>query len=555
MENKKTTGADIVVDTLINQNVEYIFGIPGAKIDKVFDVLLDRGPKLILTRHEQNAAFIAGGIGRITGKPGVVLVTSGPGASNLATGLVTANAEGDPIVAIAGNVSRADSLKRTHQSMDNAALFAPITKYSKEVVHPDNISEALVNAFREATSPRKGATFVSLPQDIVNATDLKETAILPFNKHDLGPAEESKIHQLIVEIKKAKLPVLLLGMRSSSREVTTVIRKLLTKTKIPVVETFQAAGVISRELETCFYGRVGLFKNQPGDILLDQSDLVIAIGYDPIEYDPVVWNHDKKSKIIHIDEVIADIDNYYQPELELIGDLPATLNKFIDKFEGLTLNPAEDKILNDLHTRLMASQNVKKTSDSNLTHPLHIINTLRALIDDKVTVAVDVGSIYIWMARHFRSYEPRRLLFSNGMQTLGVSLPWGIAACLVRPEEKVVSMSGDGGFLFSAMELETAVRLNLPLVHLIWNDGYFDMVAFQQNMKYNRTSAVELGPVDFVKYAESFGAIGLRVNHPNELQSVLEQALAANKPVIVDIPVDYKDNILLAKTLLDTEIY
>ncbi|AHF58325.1 acetolactate synthase AlsS [Spiroplasma eriocheiris] len=555
MENKKITGADIVVDTLINQNVEYIFGIPGAKIDKVFDVLLDRGPKLILTRHEQNAAFIAGGIGRITGKPGVVLVTSGPGASNLATGLVTANAEGDPIVAIAGNVSRADSLKRTHQSMDNAALFAPITKYSKEVVHPDNISEALVNAFREATSPRKGATFVSLPQDIVNATDLKETAILPFNKHDLGPAEESKIDQLIVEIKKAKLPVLLLGMRSSSREVTTVIRKLLTKTKIPVVETFQAAGVISRELETCFYGRVGLFKNQPGDILLDQSDLVIAVGYDPIEYDPVVWNHDKKSKIIHIDEVIADIDNYYQPELELIGDLPATLNKFIDKFEGLTLNPTEDKILNDLHTRLMASQNVKSTSDSNLTHPLHIINTLRALIDDKVTVAVDVGSIYIWMARHFRSYEPRRLLFSNGMQTLGVALPWGIAACLVRPGEKVVSMSGDGGFLFSAMELETAVRLNLPLVHLIWNDGYFDMVAFQQNMKYNRTSAVELGPVDFVKYAESFGAIGLRVNHPSELQSVLEQALAANKPVIVDIPVDYKDNILLAKTLLDKEIY
>ncbi|WHQ37171.1 acetolactate synthase AlsS [Spiroplasma sp. SV19] len=555
MSRNKKTGADIVVDTLINQNVKYIFGIPGAKIDKVFDVLVDRGPELILTRHEQNAAFMAAAVGRITGEPGVVLVTSGPGASNLATGLVTANSEGDPVVAIAGNVSREDSLKRTHQAMDNAALFQPITKYSKEVVHPNNISEALANAFREATTGRKGAAFVSLPQDIVNAEDINHEALVLSSNYDLGSACDEKIINLIAEIKQAKLPVLLLGMRSSDAVTTAAIRKIVEKTKLPVVETFQAAGVISRDLEQHFYGRVGLFKNQPGDILLDHADLVIAIGYDPVEYDPKVWNKNKDSKIIHIDEVIADIDNYYQPTLELVGDIAKTLQKFAVGFDKLTLASNENKVLDNLKTKLEDGQNLKHSEKSDLTHPLHIIHTVRKLISDDMTVTVDVGSLYIWMARHFRSYEPRTLLFSNGMQTLGVALPWAIGTALVRPGKKVISMSGDGGFLFSAMELETAVRLNLPIIHLIWTDGTFDMVAFQQNMKYNRTSGVELGPVDFVKYAESFGAIGMRVNHSSELEDVFKKALAANKPVVIDIPVDYSENILLGKTLLEKEIY
>lgn len=555
MSKNKKTGADIVVDTLINQNVKYIFGIPGAKIDKVFDVLVDRGPELILTRHEQNATFIAAAVGRITGEPGVVLVTSGPGASNLATGLVTASSEGDPVVAIAGNVGREDSLKRTHQAMDNAALFQSITKYSKEVVHPNNISEALANAFREATTGRKGAAFVSLPQDIINAEDIQHEALVLSSNYDLGSACNEKIGSLIAEIKQAKLPVLLLGMRSSDVITTAAIRKIVEKTKLPVVETFQAAGVISRDLEQHFYGRVGLFKNQPGDILLDCADLVIAIGYDPVEYDPKVWNKNKDSKIIHIDEVIADIDNYYQPTLELVGDIAKTLQKFAAGFDKLSLASNENKILDNLKLKLEDSQNLKHSEKSDLTHPLHIIHTVRKLISDDMTVTVDVGSLYIWMARHFRSYEPRTLLFSNGMQTLGVALPWAIGAALVRPGKKVISMSGDGGFLFSAMELETAVRLNLPIIHLIWNDGTFDMVAFQQNMKYNRISGVELGPVDFVKYAESFGAIGMRVNHPNELEDVLQKAFAANKPVLVDIPVDYSENILLGKKLLEKEIY
>ncbi|WP_167628708.1 acetolactate synthase AlsS [Listeria valentina] len=549
------TGADLVVDSLINQGVTHVFGIPGAKIDKVFDVMEERGPELIVSRHEQNATFMAAAVGRLTGKPGVVLVTSGPGASNLATGLVTATSEGDPVVAIAGNVGRQDRLKRTHQSMDNAALFKSITKYSEEVVDAKNIPEALSNAFRAAEEPRQGGAFISLPQDIVTEEHVPAKAIRSLARPKTGPATKEQVAKLITRLKKAKLPVLLLGMRASSPEVTASIRRLLQKTSIPVVETFQAAGVISRELESNFFGRVGLFRNQPGDILLSKADLVITVGYDPIEYEPKAWNASSDRTIVHIDDIIAEIDHYYQPVTELVGNISLTLDRINAKFDGLELGEAEQEILRGLHEQLEQRDIPSEPDETNLVHPLSVIESLRSKIDDDVTVTVDVGSHYIWMARHFRSYEPRRLLFSNGMQTLGVALPWGIAAGLVRPGEKVVSISGDGGFLFSAMELETAVRLRIPLVHLIWNDGSYDMVAFQQKMKYGKEAAVRFGGVDFVKYAESFGAKGLRVERPQDLDAVLTEALQSEGPVIVDIPIDYRENIKLGESLLPDQFY
>ncbi|MGJ8729630.1 acetolactate synthase AlsS [Listeria aquatica] len=549
------TGADLVVDSLINQGVTHVFGIPGAKIDKVFDIMEERGPELIVSRHEQNAAFMAAAVGRLTGKPGVVLVTSGPGASNLATGLVTATSEGDPVVALAGNVGRQDRLKRTHQSMDNAALFKSITKYSEEVVDAKNIPEALSNAFRAAEEPRQGGAFVSLPQDIVTEEQVPAKAIRSLARPKTGPATKEQVAKLITRLKKAKLPVLLLGMRASSPEVTASIRRLLQKTSIPVVETFQAAGVISRELESNFFGRVGLFRNQPGDILLSKADLVITVGYDPIEYEPKAWNASSDRTIVHIDDFIAEIDHYYQPVTELVGNISLTLDRINAKFDGLELGETEQEILRGLHEKLEQRDIPSEPDETNLVHPLSVIESLRSKIDDDVTVTVDVGSHYIWMARHFRSYEPRRLLFSNGMQTLGVALPWGIAAGLVRPGEKVVSISGDGGFLFSAMELETAVRLRIPIVHLIWNDGSYDMVAFQQRMKYGKEAAVRFGGVDFVKYAESFGAKGLRVERPEELDTVLTEALQSEGPVVVDIPIDYRENIKLGESLLPDQFY
>lgn len=557
-KKKKYYGADAVVDSLINHDVKFVFGIPGAKIDRVFEKLDhptdENAPQFILTRHEQNAAFMAAGIGRITGHPGVVITTSGPGASNLATGLATATTEGDPVLAISGQVQRTDLLRQTHQSMNNTSVFSGITKYDAEVQDPDNISEVIANAYQEAEDGKQGASFISIPQDVTDGT-VTTDIIKPLPAPILGPASPIESTLLAARIKKAKLPVLLVGMRASDSQTSTAIRNLVRDTHLPVVETFQGAGIISRELEDDFFGRVGLFRNQLGDKLLKESDLVIAIGYDPVEYEPRNWNKNVDKELVVIDSVRAQLDKNFQPQRELIGDISQTLEFLLPYMKGFKLPEKAVPFLAQLRDQLkLRDEPPALTEDQVRSHPLAVIQAMQARISDEMTVTVDVGSFYIWMARHFRSYNPRHLLFSNGMQTLGVALPWAISAALVRPETKIVSVSGDGGFLFSAQDLETAVRLNLNIVHLIWNDGNYDMVKFQEEMKYGDSAAVKFGPVDFVKYAESFGATGLRVNQAADLEKVLDEAFQISGPVVVDIPVDYSFNHELGKQLLDDQL-
>ena len=536
-EEKQLYGADLVVDSLINHDVDYVFGIPGAKIDRVFDTLEDKGPELIVARHEQNAAFMAQGVGRITGKPGVVLVTSGPGVSNLATGLVTATDEGDPVLAIGGQVKRADLLKRAHQSMNNVAMLEPITKYAAEVHDANTLSETVANAYRHAKSGKPGASFISIPQDVTDAP-VSVKAIKPMTDPKLGSASVSDINYLAQAIKNAVLPVLLLGNGASSEAVTYSIRQILKHVKLPVVETFQGAGIVSRDLEEdTFFGRVGLFRNQPGDMLLKKSDLIIAIGYDPIEYEARNWNAEISARIIVIDVEPAEVDTYFQPERELIGNVEATLDLLLPAIQGYKLPEGSVEYLKGLKNTVVEDVKFDRQPEEGTVHPLDLIEVLQEQTDDDMTVTVDVGSHYIWMARYFKSYEPRHLLFSNGMQ--------------------VISVSGDGGFLFSAQELETAVRLKLPIVHIIWNDGHYNMVEFQEEMKYGRSSGVDFGPVDFVKYAESFGAKGYRATSKEEFSSLLQEALAqaVDGPVLIDVPIDYKDNIKLGETILPDEFY
>ncbi|HDF2030587.1 TPA: acetolactate synthase AlsS [Staphylococcus aureus] len=549
MTDKKYTAADMVIDTLKNNGVEYVFGIPGAKIDYLFNALIDDGPELIVTRPEQNAAMMAQGIGRLTGKPGVVLVTSGPGVSNLTTGLLTATSEGDPVLALGGQVKRNDLLRLTHQSIDNAALLKYSSKYSEEVQDPESLSEVMTNAIRIATSGKNGASFISIPQDVISSP-VESKAISLCQKPSLGVPSEHDINDVIEAIKNASFPVLLAGMRSSSAEETNAIRKLVERTNLPVVETFQGAGVISRELENHFFGRVGLFRNQVGDELLRKSDLVVTIGYDPIEYEASNWNKELDTQIINIDEVQAEITNYMQPKKELIGNIAKTIEMISDKVDEPFINQQHLDELEQLRTHIDEETGIKATHEEGILHPVEIIESMQKVLTDDTTVTVDVGSHYIWMARNFRSYNPRHLLFSNGMQTLGVALPWAISAALVRPNTQVVSVAGDGGFLFSSQDLETAVRKNLNIIQLIWNDGKYNMVEFQEEMKYKRSSGVDFGPVDFVKYAESFGAKGLRVTNQEELEAAIKEGYETDGPVLIDIPVNYKDNIKLSTNML-----
>ena len=549
MAKENYSAADMVIDTLKNNNVDYVFGIPGAKIDYLFNALEDDGPELIVTRHEQNAAMMAQGIGRLTGKPGVALVTSGPGVSNLTTGLLTATSEGDPVLAIGGQVKRNDLLRLTHQAVDNAALLKSSTKYSAEVQDPESLSEVMTNAIRTATSGKNGASFISIPQDVISSQVQSKAIDLPEKPH-LGVPTDEEVNEVLQAIKDAKFPVLLAGMRSSSEKETEAIRKFVEKTSLPVVETFQGAGVISRELENHFFGRVGLFRNQVGDELLRKADLVVAIGYDPIEYEASNWNKELDTEIISIDEVHAEITNYLRPKKELVGNIAGTIQMMSEKVSEPIIDQKHLDDLEELRANIIEATGIKYEHEDGILHPVEIINTMQKTLTDDTTVTVDVGSHYIWMARKFRSYNPRHLLFSNGMQTLGVALPWAIAAALVRPNTQVVSVAGDGGFLFSGQDLETAVRKKLNIIQLIWNDGKYNMVEFQEEMKYKRAAGVAFGPVDYVKYAESFGAKGIRVTSPEELEAAIKEGYETEGPVLIDIPVNYKDNVKLSTNML-----
>ena len=534
------TGAELLVKSLEAQGVDYVFGVPGAKVDKVFDTLVDSKIKTIVCRHEQNAAFIASGIGRMTGKAGVALVTSGPGCSNLITGFATATSEGDPVVGIGGAVPVADRLKQLHQSMDTIGLFRPITKFSAEIDSPSAVSEVVANAFRAAESGRPGAAFISAPKDIMTG-EAKGEVLTPAAPVRLGAAEIDAIAAAADVINKAQNPVLMLGLLASTKEAAEAVRGLIAKTNLPIVCTYQGAGVVPREHFARFGGRVGLFRTQPADNLLDAADVVVTVGFDPIEYEPALWNQGKKRSLIHIDAVPADIDKDYEPNIELTGNIAATVRALTDRVDGRPLSTFASFLQEVQQDRATFA---KKAATMNGTpiHPMRLVHEIQKLLSDDMTVCLDMGSFHIWLARHLYSFHARQILMTNGQQTLGVGLPWAIAACLVRPHEKVISISGDGGLLFSAMELETAVRLKCNLVHLVWIDGHYDMVGIQELAKYGRTSGVDFGPVDVVKLAEAFGAKGLRIDTPDEISSTLKKALAMQGPVLVGVPVDYRDN-------------
>src|ERR1700733_13751475 len=343
-KHNEPTGADIVVKTLEQQGVKWIFGIPGAKIDKVFDTLADSSIQTVVCRHEQNAAFIAGGIGRMTGKAGVAVATSGPGVSNLVTGLATANTEGDPVIALGGAVPLANRLKKIHQSMDSVNLMRPVTKYSAEVDSPESVSEVMTAAFRSAESDRPGAAFVSLPMDIMIGPAECEV-LTPAAYSGTGPADSVAIKEAARLINQAKRPIVLLGLLASKPENAAAVHELMESGKMPVVGTFQAAGAVSANLFGNFGGRVGQINNQPADEILAAGDLIITIGYDPVEYWPSIWNKSNKRIVVHVDALPADIDNSYSPTVELIGNIAATIRLLTPLIYHVTLDSSITKLL------------------------------------------------------------------------------------------------------------------------------------------------------------------------------------------------------------------
>ena len=553
--------ARILVESIRRAGVKYVFGVPGAKIDAIFDELVDHPEiKLVVCRHEQNAAFIAAAIGRVTGTPGVCIATSGPGASNLTTGLATATTEGDPVVAIIGSVARVQSNQHTHQSMRALDVLEPISKKATSIFVEDQVAEIVLDAFRTANSYPKGAAVISLPLDVANGmskiTAFESSAFAPPL---YGPSAAPQVEKVCQLIENAKLPVLLLGMRAARPVVVSAIRQFLRKHPMPVVETFQAAGAIWRDLIHLFFGRIGLFRNQTGDKLLARSDLILAVGYDPTEYDANNWNPSGKLNIVHIDYHKCDYGFYYKPTLELLGSIAENFSSFSAGVSNME-NPTNSDICNSLAEEFKAwrSTIADSATKTGPVKPLYFVSLLQELVpSDDTTVVTDIGTVYIYMMRYFQAYQPGRLLSSNGQQTLGVGLPWAIGVSLVQEppcSQKVISLSGDGGFMFSSQELSTAVQQGCDITHFIWNDQAYNMVEFQEEMKYGRSSGIKLGGVDFAKFAEAFGAKGFRVEDSKDLVGVMKEALAYKGVAIVDVNIDYTQNReLLANHIISQE--
>jgi len=408
-------------------------------------------------------------------------------------------------------------------------------------------------AFRAAESGRPGAAFVSLPMDVMaGVAECKPIQLSTFVGQ--GPAPGRSLREAARLINSAEYPVILLGLMASKPQCGDAIRKLLNTTTLPVVGTFQAAGAISRELFPCFGGRVGQIANQPADALLDSGDVVITIGYDAVEYWPSLWNGGSTRAIVHIDVTPANIENDYSPAVELIGSIEETLTALSPLLHRPQLAPASAELLYMIardREQLMAEAAAKSGVP---IHPMRLISELQKILTPDVTVCSDMGTCSVYLSRYLFSFRARQVLISNGQQTLGVALPWAIAASIVRPQEKVLSISGDGGFLFSANELETAVRLKSNLVHMIWIDGSYDMVAAQEQLKYGRTSGVKLGPVDPVQYAQAFGATGFQIHHADDIAATLHKAFDTPGPVLIGVHVDYSESVKLFEQAHESSI-
>ncbi|MFM8550778.1 MAG: thiamine pyrophosphate-binding protein [Nitrospiraceae bacterium] len=381
-------GAELLVQSLDAQGVEYIFGVPGGAVLPILDVLADHGPTFILCRHETGAAFMAQAWGRITGKPGVVLTTSGPGLINAVCGVATATEDRDPLVIVTGQVPRALRFKQSHMNLDTVNLFAPITKWSVEVEEPDSIPEIVANAFRVAVRSRPGSVHISMPVD-VSKSAVTAKPILAIDAPRLGAAATESLDRAAALLSGAKFPVILLGVSASLPAAAGAVRRLIRRHPLPVISTFEAAGVVSRDLVDRFVGRVGYVRNQPGDRVLQQADVILTIGYDTVEYDPPAWNVSGQAQIVHVDENQAGLDRAYRPAVELVGDIARNLDGLSERLR-LAATGEWDEVAK-ARTVLLDEQAKGAGLSGQPVHPLRFIHDLRQTIGDDVTVTCDTG--------------------------------------------------------------------------------------------------------------------------------------------------------------------
>ena len=531
--------SDLIVQCLENEQVRYVFGLPGEEILDILDSFLESRITFVPTRHEQGAAFMADAYGRLTGRPGVCLSTLGPGATNLATGVADANLDRAPLVAITGQAGRDRIHKESHQRVDIVEHFRPLTKWNTRVETAGVIPEVIRKAFKLAASEKPGACHVEVPEDL--ARESTDGVPLSTERARRPSPDRQALETAARLIEAASFPLIFAGNGVIRGLASHELRKFARAHGIPVAHTFMAKGSMPYDDDLCLLS-VGLQARDYISCGFDKADLIIAVGYDPVEYAPKFWNPERKKSIVHIDFTPAEVDSFYQPAVEVVADV----REAIELLGGLVKGQKDPASYHTLRRYILAELEEGAADDGFPLKPQRILKDLRAAMGREDILISDVGTHKLWIARTFPAYEPNTVLISNGYAAMGFALPAAIAAKLVHPERKVVAVSGDGGFLMNCQELETACRLGLPIVNVIFRDGGYNLIQWKQQTHLRRESGVKFGNPDFVALAAAFGAKGYRVDSARALGPVLAAALAHPGPSIVDVPVDYENAKLTA---------
>ncbi|KOP26548.1 acetolactate synthase [Hapalosiphon sp. MRB220] len=531
--------AELLVRCLENEGVQYVFGLPGEENLHVLEALKHSSIQFITTRHEQGAAFMADVYGRLTGKAGVCLSTLGPGATNLMTGVADANLDGAPLVAITGQVGTDRMHIESHQYLDLVAMFAPVTKWNKQIVRPSITPELVRKAFKLAQSEKPGAVHIDLPENIA-AMPVEGT---PLYKQNIERtfASFGSIRSASALISQANNPIILVGNGAIRAQASDAVTQFATQLNIPVANTFMGKGIIPYTHPLALWS-VGLQQRDFINCGFDNTDLVIAVGYDLIEFSPKKWNPDSKIPIVHIAATPAEIDSSYIPSVEVVGDISDSLDEILKVADRQTKS---HPYAISLRSNIRSDYEQYANDDGFPIKPQKIIYDLRQVMGPEDIVISDVGAHKMWIARHYHCHSPNTCLISNGFAAMGIAIPGAIAAKLVHPNRKVVAATGDGGFMMNCQELETALRVGTAFVTLIFNDGGYGLIEWKQENHFGkgRSSFVHFGNPDFVKLAESMGLKGYRVEAATDLVPVLKEALAQDVPAVIDCPVDYRENI------------
>jgi acetolactate synthase I/II/III large subunit len=549
-ESRARNASDLLVECLEAEGCEYVFSVPGEETMDILDAL-SRTDKVrhITTRHEQGAAFMADVYGRLTGRCAVAMGTLGPGATNLVTGIADAFLDRAPMVAITGQVGSDKLHKEAHQFVDIVQMFQPVTKWNGRVERIDAIPEMVRKAFRVAQLEKPGPTHIEIPENRAQMPPESGDRTQPLEPRPTffpEPTEEATAAAAKL-VESASRPLILAGNGVLRRRASASLRAFAEALHIPVAATFMGKGAID-DRDHLSLMAVGL---QARDHVLagfDRADLVISVGYDPVEYAPVSWNADYSKRILSIDTQPAEVDASYQPLVELVGDIGGSLDRLL---AAVTRRPDHEDLEGhlELRERLLEDLRVNEHDEGWPIKPQKALHDLRRALGPEDIVISDVGAHKVWTARLYQAYEPNTVIISNGFAAMGISLPGAIAAKLVYPDRKVVALTGDGAFLMNSQELETAVRIGTNIVVVVWRDDGYGLIDWKQRNEFGRPFAVEFGNPDLVAYAESFGVAGFRAESSADLYPTLMRALDADGPALVDVPIDYRENLRLTEQL------